>query len=75
MYLGVMNTATHPVRLARLAIGFRLEDLAHFSGVSVAVLSRLERNEINTTRRRKVAISRALGVPVAVLFPDDGADL
>ena len=46
-----------------------LEDLAGLTGMSVSMLSRVERNERKLRAQTKVLVARRLGVPIRELFP------
>jgi transcriptional regulator with XRE-family HTH domain len=56
------------LRQWRLEKGFLLEDVAGLTGVSIAMLSRVERGERQLKPETKVRIARRLGVRVADLF-------
>ena len=45
-----------------------LEDVADLTGVSIAMLSRVERGERQMAPMTRVALARRLGVPVRELF-------
>lgn len=59
----------HPLRQWRADNDITLLEAAALTGVHASVLSRIERGEINPRPQTKVAISRALGAPLARLFP------
>lgn len=48
-----------------------LEDVSGLVGISVPMLSRVERGERNFSPLRKVAVAKRLGVPVGELFPPE----
>jgi transcriptional regulator with XRE-family HTH domain len=56
------------LRLWRLEKGFLLEDVAGLTGLSVAMVSRVERGERQLRPETKVRIARRLGVRLADLF-------
>jgi transcriptional regulator with XRE-family HTH domain len=67
-----MSTAgapIHPLRQWRKDNDITLIEASGLTGVHASALSRIERSEINPRPRTKVAIARALGAPVARLFP------
>ena len=56
------------VKLARTASGMTLKSLTARSGVSVAMISKIERGQVSASVSTLNAIARAAGVPVANLF-------
>lgn len=56
------------LRLWRLEQGFLLADVAGLTGLSVSLLSRVERGERGLRAETKVRMARCLGVPVNALF-------
>jgi transcriptional regulator with XRE-family HTH domain len=52
----------------RTTEGFSLSELSGVTGVSVAMLSRAERNQRRFSARAKVQMARRLGVTVGELF-------
>lgn len=62
------------LRTIRLQRGFTLQDVSDLSGPSVATLSRAERGLQELSPAAKVAIARALDVPVSALFAPVLAD-
>ncbi|MBA2312414.1 MAG: helix-turn-helix transcriptional regulator [Actinobacteria bacterium] len=52
----------------RRAEGFSQPEVSGLTGVSVAMLSRLERGQRQASPRLKVRMARRLGVPVSDLF-------
>lgn len=65
------------LRLWRVQHGYLLEEVSDLTGVSVPMLSRVERGERHLRRETKVRVARCLGVPIRDLFnveeTDDGA--
>jgi transcriptional regulator with XRE-family HTH domain len=61
------------VRAERRAAGLTLDDLAGRSGVSRAMISRVERGETSPTAVLLAKLSNALGVTLSTLFRDGGA--
>lgn len=61
------------LRQWRLDKGLSLEEVYGLSGISPAMLSRVERGQRELAPLTKVKLARALGVPVRELF--DVADL
>jgi len=61
------------VRLAREQAGLTLEQFAKLSGVSRAMLSKVERGEKSPTIGIAKRIAHALGTPFSTLMGDDGA--
>ncbi|QCI64977.1 helix-turn-helix domain-containing protein [Phreatobacter stygius] len=59
------------VRELRAAKGFTLDQLATISGVSRAMISRIERAEASATAVLLVKLGAALGVTLAALFEQD----
>lgn len=59
------------VRELRAAKGFTLDQLASLSGVSRAMISRIERAEASATAVLLVKLGGALGVTLAALFEQD----
>ena len=68
--LGMRNKA----REVRLQEDLSLRQLAHLVGISHTTLRRLERGEADVNASVKVRISRALGVGLAELFPQEVSD-
>lgn len=56
------------LRLWRTGEGLTLEEVSDLTGVSVPMLSRVERGERQLAPLTKVRVARRLGVPVQVLF-------
>jgi len=56
------------LREIRSREGLTLQELGDLSGLSEAMISRLERGERSTSPRVKVRLARVLGVRVAELF-------
>lgn len=52
----------------RVGRGYLLEDLAGLSGLSIAMLSRVERGERQLKPETKIRLARAVGARVADLF-------
>lgn len=52
----------------RMSTGLRLSDVGDLSGISVAMLSRVERGERELAPLTKVKLARRLGVSVRDLF-------
>lgn len=65
---GLKRRLGNRLRQWRLEKGFLLEDVAGLTGVSIAMLSRVERGERQLKPETKVRIARRLGVRVADLF-------
>jgi len=64
----VTDTAISKLRDWRRAEGFSLPEVSGLTGVSVAMLSRLERGHRQASSRLKVRMARRLGVQVSDLF-------
>ena len=62
------------LRVWRLEQGFLLEDVAGLTGISVSMLSRVERGERRLAPETKVKIARRLNARVADLFPVEDQD-
>lgn len=62
------------VRKHRQAKGWRLEDLAHATGLSISYLSAMENSRANISLDNADSIANALGVALAVLLIDYGED-
>ncbi|WP_219467766.1 helix-turn-helix domain-containing protein [Nonomuraea rhizosphaerae] len=61
-----------PFRAWRLENGLSLEEVADLSGISAAMISRVERGERQMAPLTKVQVARRLGVRVRDLFTVDG---
>ena len=64
------KTFSVQVRKHRRGKGWRLEDLAQATGLSVSYLSAMENGRANISLDNADAIAMALGVPLAVLLID-----
>lgn len=60
-----------PLRMARLLGGFSLDDIKKETGLDIGLLSRAERGLYQLTPKQKKGIATALGLPLAVIFPED----
>lgn len=60
------------VRRLRHAKGWTQEQLAQAAGCRRSFISMIESGKANPTQRQLEAIARALGVPLAHLFLEDG---
>ncbi|KAA2236041.1 helix-turn-helix domain-containing protein [Salinarimonas soli] len=67
-------TLARRIKAARGARGWTLEALAEASGVSRAMISKIERGEASPTAAVLVRLAGGLGVTLASLFADEGAD-
>ena len=65
--------ALSPLKLRRLNLGLRQEDLARAVGLNPVSISRLETGLSGTSPKTAAAIARVLGVSVPEIFP--GLDL
>lgn len=65
-----MTTGKLPNRLRhwRRELGYSLEEVADLVGLSIAMLSRVERGERQLSPAARVAVARRLGVPIRELF-------
>jgi transcriptional regulator with XRE-family HTH domain len=67
---------TNRLRLWRVDNGLTLEEISDLAGVSVAMISRVERGQRQLAPLTKVQFARRLGVPIRELFDveplDDG---
>lgn len=63
------------VRMRRAQLGVTLDQLAGTSGVSAAVLSRVERGLLSPTLRNAIAIARGLGCELAELVDRETAQI
>jgi transcriptional regulator with XRE-family HTH domain len=70
---GVDTAIGVAVRNLREARGFSARQLSSKSGVSTAMISRIESGQTSPSISTLTGISRALGVPLASLFRDTGA--
>ncbi|MDH4442804.1 MAG: XRE family transcriptional regulator [Rhizobium sp.] len=61
------------IRALRMRRGLTLEHLAEASGVSRAMISRIERAEASPTAALLARLCSALGVSLSVFFADEGA--
>ena len=61
---GVLNSVSESLRRVRQERGLTLEELAQRSGVSIGMLSQLERGVGNPSLRTLVKIAKGLGVPM-----------
>jgi transcriptional regulator with XRE-family HTH domain len=59
------------VRRLRLERGVNLSDLASSAGISLAMLSRLEKGDVTPSLETLVALAEALGTSAAVLLKDE----
>ena len=59
---------TNNLRDWRNRNGYTLEEVAGITGLSVAMLSLVERNKRNLRPSTKIQVARRLGVPVGDLF-------
>lgn len=69
----MVDAAESRLRRWRSKSGFTLQDVSDLTGVSTAMLSRLERRQRRIAPGRKVAMARALGVRVGELFEPEMA--
>jgi transcriptional regulator with XRE-family HTH domain len=60
------------IRKLRLEKGLTLDDLAEASGVSRAMISRIERAEASPTASLLARVCAALGLSLSTFFADDG---
>ncbi len=60
--------AVNRLRHWRLQLGYSLEEVSDLSGLSIAMLSRVERGERRLSPKARVTIARRLGVPIRELF-------
>jgi len=65
-----MTTVKPPNRIRhwRQQLGYSLEEVADLVGLSIAMLSRVERGERQLSPAARIAVSRRLGVPIRELF-------
>jgi transcriptional regulator with XRE-family HTH domain len=63
------NLLTPSLRTWRQTNGVTLEEIADLSGVSVPMLSRVERGQRRLSAMARIRLARALGVRVRDLFP------
>lgn len=61
------------VRRLRLERGVNLSDLASSAGISLAMLSRLEKGDVTPSLETLVALAEALGTSPALLLKDEAA--
>lgn len=61
------------VRRLRLERGVNLSDLASSAGISLAMLSRLEKSDVTPSLETLVALAEALGTSPALLLKDEAA--
>ena len=69
--MAVTNTGMKPpnrIRDWRLQLGYSLEEVADLTGLSIAMLSRVERGQRQLSPAARVAVARRLGVPIRELF-------
>lgn len=59
----------HPLRAWRLENELTLEDVHGLTGVSIPMLSRVERGQRSMAPLTRAVVARRLGVAVAQLFP------
>lgn len=64
-----MTTPLTPLRTWRQRHGLTLEEVADVTGVSVPMLSRVERGERRLSALARIRLARALGTRVRELFP------
>ncbi len=64
-----MGTRLNSLRRWRHKSGLSLEEVADLTGLSPAMLSRLERGQRNPSLATKLAVARGLGVRIRTLFP------
>lgn len=65
---------TNRLRLWRVQNGFTLEDVSGLTGLSIAMISRVERGERRLRPAAKVRMARCLEVPVGDLFDAEPSD-
>jgi transcriptional regulator with XRE-family HTH domain len=53
----------------RQTAGLTLEEVSDLTGITISVLSRVERGQRNLRPMTKVRVARRLGVPISALFP------
>jgi transcriptional regulator with XRE-family HTH domain len=58
-----------PLRRWRVVQGLTLEEVADLTGVSVPMLSRVERGQRDLAPMTRVRLARLLGVRLGALFP------
>lgn len=63
------DVETTALRAWRLERGFSLSDLSGLTGLSVSLLSRVERRRRQLRPETKVLVARRLGASVGALFP------
>jgi len=59
---------------ARMASGIRAGDLARALGLSSAWVSGVEHDRIIPTLQQKIEIAQILGLPIEMIFDDEGED-
>jgi transcriptional regulator with XRE-family HTH domain len=69
-----MSRISSSLKTARHLRGLEQRELARQCGVSQPWISYLERGKVSPSRALKCRIARVLGLPAAVLFPEDGDD-
>ncbi len=62
-------TPANQLRQFRETHGLSLRDVASVSGLSRAMLSRVERGERQLSGLKKISLARALGVSIEEIFP------
>lgn len=63
-----MTELSNRLRQWRVDTGLTLQEVADLTGVSVSMLSRVERGQKHLSPQTKVRVARRLGVRVADLF-------
>jgi transcriptional regulator with XRE-family HTH domain len=63
-----LTPLTNRLRLWRVDHGLTIEELSDLTGMSTAMISRVERGDRQLAPLTKVKVARRLGVPVRELF-------
>ncbi|TCV61781.1 XRE family transcriptional regulator [Neorhizobium sp. S3-V5DH] len=70
--LQIENAISERLKSLRARAGLTLDELANRSGVSRAMISRIERAEASPTAALLARLSEALGLSLSAFFADDG---
>ncbi len=67
------STLPHRIKAGRSARGWTLDQFAAASGVSRAMISKIERGEVSPTAAILARLAAGLGVSLASLFAEEAA--
>src|SRR5690554_699280 len=63
----------HKFRDARMRLGHSLKDIAQETGLSISLISKIERGQSSPSLRSLILLSQALDMPLGKLFDSSGS--